>query len=357
MKRFWMIWVAMFLMVWSALAQGIYSDVKFYGNVHMATNREAVVIVSAVATNGGTYLGDDRGISYRVCATNYRGRLPVSTNVSLYLDGSPANSAVLLTWEHVGGATGYVVERATNLVFDQWISVSPHQNTLLDTGSNSWQSGTFSNLYTLLPPPIFPWASKEAVSSEVSRVDGEIDVINGWVLGVWADVSAVSDRVDVVDGTLTQHTAGIAAVSSRVDAVESALQGPWYGFAAITNQVQISASGANYPINQWLAISSNGMTVGNEKFVIEHAGTYTMDVRLWADDYAGPSDPYVISVATNGVAMSAGSGLFAAGDARSVSAIYIAQLPAGTEVSINVNAPISDDIIIKAGQFLVTQLR
>ena len=164
----------------------IYSTLTLVGSVRTGSY-SAVSGIIATPIPGGYY---SNGIPltnyYCFCGTNLAGSIPLSTNVVVtWTPGSGTNS-VLLQWVRAPGVFRQILLQSfdAGVTWTNWITLPPGTTAWIDTGSNVWMYGNFTNLFPAIPPATYPWptnaltdATMFATAAEgVSGTDAEARV-------------------------------------------------------------------------------------------------------------------------------------------------------------------------------------
>ena len=180
---------------------------KFFDDVSLGT-WSAMSNITHGFTTGGTYTNGIYTNYYRVCATNAKGRLPVSTNVFFTWTGSATTSnAVSLAWSKKLGAQKYVIMRSRNAgsTWTQYVAVAASSTNWTDTGTNTWSNGNITSMYSVISAPSVPWPA-----ADTGLTNGVLHPSTSnafWLVGRLLHLSLdTNDLVGVTNGVLHPST-------------------------------------------------------------------------------------------------------------------------------------------------------
>lgn len=237
MKNLFFAFFAIFVFSSSSNAQ-FYSDVQFIGDVTTG-NYAAVSGLALSYTNTGyfTNIAVAQTNYYRVSATNFAGRIPLSSNiVAIFTPHATLTNAVVLSWTRPGGIARQVIEKSydAGTTWTNWLTLAPTLATWTDTGSNSW-TGTniFTNVCAAIPAGVYPWATHENItdlSNTLSTITNAFVVYRAGLAYAsypdWASASAVVAAGDVVHIMPGSYTADFTTypLPNRVDVIGAGRQ-------------------------------------------------------------------------------------------------------------------------------------
>jgi hypothetical protein len=206
MKRFCAIALIMLAGAGAAVAGKITGKTVFMDDVSLGS-WGAITTGTAAATTGGYYTSLVTNW-YRLSGTNFKGRLPVSSDITLVVSGNTngTTNAVQLAFEPYAGVESYVVVKSFDAgsTWTNWLALSPSATNWTDTGSNSWTHSNFTNLFSLIPAPTSPWALSGSGSGSGTNTIAQVlaagndangaDITNGHYFAVGASGGSVGDH-------------------------------------------------------------------------------------------------------------------------------------------------------------------
>jgi len=154
------------LLIWAGLlspnqseAGAIYGPMIFFGDV-TSSNYTALAGVNFTFTNStnGTFTnGVPVTNYYRLCATNTRGRIPLTGIYTQEWTGTTnLSNEITMTWFRKGGMSGHVVEFSTNnTIWTNWTKLSASTTSFTDYGTTAWSNTVFTSVYSVIPAPFF----------------------------------------------------------------------------------------------------------------------------------------------------------------------------------------------------------
>ena len=182
---------------WVPLAAGadLHGPTRFLDDVSVRS-WTAISNLSYQAVGGGVWTNGAVTNYYRLCATNLKGRLPLSTNLVVPLSGASTASAARIRWTPVQGVSRIVVERSPDgSSWTNYLLLPPLLSSWTDFGTDSWLNGTVAGV-SLIPDPSVPWgsaaelkATRSALDARLNATDaalltlGTANVLNGLVFG------------------------------------------------------------------------------------------------------------------------------------------------------------------------------
>lgn len=177
MKRILLSMTAIGSMAAAAIAGGIYGKTVFYDDVSVGS-WNAISNVAWSTGSGGTYTNPIAYTNYyRLCGTNLKGRIPLSTNVvAIFEGGTNGTNSVRLAWPRYNGVAAYVLDRSYNAgaTWTNWLILGPAYTNWTDTGTNTWTAGTWTNGIALIPAPTTAWG--DPVQRSGDTMTGPLDM-------------------------------------------------------------------------------------------------------------------------------------------------------------------------------------
>lgn len=280
---------ALFLLP-AAHAATLYGRTQFRDDVSVGA-WSAISSASITTTNGGTYTNGVYTNYYRITATNYNGRIPLSTNLSLTFSGATNHTnAVFLSWTRYEGITRYVVERSydAGTTWTNHLTVSASSSNWTDTGTNSWTAGSVTSSVALIQPPDIDFSNAGTVT--VKRIFGSPQDTNSWVVALtnasglvtnwllrYSGAEKLASEIGAASGYAT--TSALGVVSGLVVAIDADLDGladgveagvtngflPYAGLPGRQPQVYAGAAATNYlkildhDGNSWLQLGDDDL--------------------------------------------------------------------------------------------------
>lgn len=254
----------------------IWSDVTFVGDVSTQT-WAAIAPISVTTTNGGTYTNGTWTNSYRISATNWGGRIPLSTNVVVVRVANAATSAVVLRWPAHGGISRYVVERSydAGTTWTNWATTAAGTTNFTDNGSNTWTASIFTNLFSQVANGTWPWATPQMVTDLVVVATQSLGSMQAQISSNDAEIGTLTTRSDTMSNQVANLSNGI----------------PW-GLATTTNTATnlFGTSAGSTATGTYVKVSDYA---GYQSYYLANGGIYG-SFWVWYDaSYSGGS--YVIS--------------------------------------------------------------
>ncbi len=203
---------ALLLLVTMGRATPVYGPTRFYDDVSIGS-WVAISNFSYNLTSAGSYTNESTTYTnyYRVCATNRRGRLPVSSNiVATFVGNTNDSNSVNISWTRYDGIRNYVIERSYDAgsTWTNWITATANSTNWVDDGSETnWSTNIFTNAYALIAAPVVPWGTTGDVASlqaQITSNDTDITSLQAQVTSNDTDIATLqTGKLSLTGGTLT----------------------------------------------------------------------------------------------------------------------------------------------------------
>jgi hypothetical protein len=147
-------------LVYRTQAGDVYGKAVFYRDITMGS-WDAISNITQATTGGGSYSNAVTNY-YRWSGTNRAGRLPVSSNIIVAINGAAGTNAALFTWPYYDGLRNYVLELSTDAgsTWTQWVAnISPRVTNYTDLGTNVWTETEYTAVVSVIPAPTAPWGA------------------------------------------------------------------------------------------------------------------------------------------------------------------------------------------------------
>lgn len=200
-----------------------FGKTAFWGDVSVGS-WVAVSNITGTATTGGSYDTTITNI-YKVSGTNRSGRLPMSTNVTVVVDGSSTETAALLEWSAYYGLTKMVIERSTNagVTWGWYVVPTANATSFLDTGALTWQTSNFETVYSTIGTPSVPWGTQLVADWSTNPATSDVNMNGFSIFGIKVDSltfldsntwsSADATRFGTVESGATSNSTDIFLLS------------------------------------------------------------------------------------------------------------------------------------------------
>ena len=251
-----------------ASAKTEYDPITFKGAVSVG-GWDAISNLTYITTTGGNYTNGAYTNTYRVSGTNWLGRIPMSSNITVTATGSSnAANMVRLFWDRYDGIRRYAVDRSydAGVTWTNWIELGAASTNFDDTGLNTWTNQTFTNVHTtILVSPSVPWtpaSNLTALADATNDLTARAIVIEAATNSLDSEVDALQTATNSLDGEVNALQTATNELTARVILVEAAtnsLDGEVDAIQTATNTITGQVNGLQTGTNA-LTVATNNLT-------------------------------------------------------------------------------------------------